>query len=309
VTITQVLYALTVEQHLNFSAASRALFVSQPALSLQIKALESELGCKLFERSTHGVTLTASGRAFCEAARPLAAAWAEFKSRISGATAARVLRIGLGARVYSNRLFRKIVAFLDNHPEIEVSFVTEAGHDFLSDLREGTLDLALDRLPPPSLLDDAEQFASWTLIEEPQCILLPRSDPRARKNEFRFSELEDYAIITSLENTIEDRTLRYLCRKHGFALSRLYRSDSMKTNMDLLRSGKGVIIGPKSFAGYFGVAAVPLSPSTTASLDFICLKKNANLPKVSTLRRYLQKLCAGRCPQKGSRRPQNRQSA
>lgn len=294
VTITQILYALAVEQHLNFSAASRALFVSQPALSLQIKALESELGCRLFERTTRGVTLTASGRAFCEAARPLAVAWADFKSRISGTTVARVLRIGLGARVYSNRLFRKIVAFLDNHPEIEVSFVTEAGRDFLSDLREGALDLALDRLPPPSLLDGAEQFASWTLIEEPQCILLPRSDPRAQKNEFRFSELEDCAIITSLENTIEDRTLRYLCRKHGFTLNRLYRSDSMKTNMDLLRSGKGVIIGPKSFASYFGVAAVPLSPSTTASLDFICLEKNTDLPEVSTLRRYLQKLCAGR---------------
>ncbi|MBO5491852.1 MAG: hypothetical protein J5974_00825, partial [Pyramidobacter sp.] len=70
--------------------------------------------------------------------------------------------------------------------------------------------------------------------------------------------------------------------------------DSMKTNMDLLRSGKGVIIGPQSFADYFGVAAVPLEPAVSASLDFICLDKNAARPEIATLRRYLQKLCARR---------------
>ena len=93
---------------------------------------------------------------------------------------------------------------------------------------------------------------------------------------------------------MEDRTLRWLCREYGVSPGRLYRSDSMKTNMDLLRSGKGVIIGPKSFAAYFGAAAVPLTPPVTAALDFICLRKNADRREIATLRSYLQKLCAGR---------------
>ena len=292
-TLTQVLYALAVEERLNFSAAAKALFVSQPALSLQIKSLETELGYQLFERTTHGVAVTKRGHEFCEAARPLSAAWTEFQRRVRDG-ASRTLRIGLGARVYSNRLFRKIVRFLDKHPELDVTFVTEAGHDFFADLRSGSLDLALDRLPPPSLLDNADDFASWTLIDEPQCILLPIDDPRAAQKEFRFDELHGCTVITGLENTMEDRTLKFLCRQHGLALNRLYRSDSMKTNMDLLRSGKGVIIGPQSFADYFGVAAVPLEPAVSASLDFICLNKNAARPEIATLRRYLQKLCAGR---------------
>ena len=298
-TLTQVLYALAVEEHLNFSAAARSLFVSQPALSLQIKTLETELGCMLFERTTHGVAVTKRGREFCEAARPLAHAWDEFQTAVRGGAKRRVLRIGLGARVYSNGLFRKIVRFLDKHPEVEVSFVTEAGHDFFADLKEGSLDLALDRLPPPELLEKPDDFASWPLIEEPQCILMRRDDPRAQKGEIRFDELNGCALVTGLENTMEDRTLRYLCQTYGFTPKRLYRSDSMKTNMDLLRSGKGVIIGPQSFAAYFDVAAVPLAPHVTASLDFICLRKNAELPEIATLRRYLQKLCAGRCGTSG----------
>ena len=294
-TLTQVLYALAVEEHLNFSAAARSLFVSQPALSLQIKTLETELGCRLFERTTHGVAVTKRGREFCEAARPLAHAWDEFQTAVRGGAKRRVLRIGLGARVYSNGLFRKIVRFLDKHPEVEVSFVTEAGHDFFADLKEGSLDLALDRLPPPELLEKPDDFASWPLIEEPQCILMRRDDPRAQKGEIRFDELNGCALVTGLENTMEDRTLRVLCRKYGFTPKRLYRSDSMKTNMDLLRSGKGVIIGPQSFAAYFDVAAVPLAPHVSASLDFICLRKNAERHEIATLRRYLQTLCAGRC--------------
>jgi len=291
VTVAQVLYALAVERNLNFSAAAKELFLSQPALSLQIKSLEAELGYKLFERTTHGVAVTEQGKSFCEAARPLAAAWAEFLGRVTG-DVSRSLRIGLGARVYSNRLFRKIVLFLDKHPELDVSFVTEAGHDFCADLRSGALDLALDRLPPPSLLENADDFSSWPLIEEPQCILLPPGDPRATRSEFRFDELRGCTVITGLENSMEDRTLKYLCRQHGVALNRLYRSDSMKTNIDLLQSGKGVIIGPRSFGEYYGVAAVPLAPAVNASLDFICLKKNAARPELATLRRYLQKLCA-----------------
>ena len=83
-TLTQVLYALAVEERLNFSAAAKALFVSQPALSLQIKSLETELGYQLFERTTHGVAVTKRGHEFCEAARPLSAAWTEFQGRVSG---------------------------------------------------------------------------------------------------------------------------------------------------------------------------------------------------------------------------------
>ena len=83
-TMTQVLYALAVEKHLNFSAAAKSLFVSQPALSLQIKTLETELGCRLFERTTHGVAVTKRGREFCEAARPLSRAWDEFQTAVRG---------------------------------------------------------------------------------------------------------------------------------------------------------------------------------------------------------------------------------
>ena len=71
-TLTQVLYALAVARYLNFSRAADSLFVSQPALSLQIKNLEKELGYDLFVRTPHGILLTELGEQFCRDARAVA---------------------------------------------------------------------------------------------------------------------------------------------------------------------------------------------------------------------------------------------
>lgn len=292
----QILYALAVEKYRNFSKAAASQFVSQPALSQQIKQLERELGYSLFVRSTHGVEITQEGRAFCANARPLRESWMHFQEELNKASGKerRRLRIGMGSRIYSNHLFDPVVHFFDDHSELEVTFVTEAGHDFLTDLEEGRLDLALDRLPPAPLLGGRKALYTESLIWERQCVLVAKDDPRAALSELRFSELRGCAVITGLEGSMEDRALRYDCQQSGMVFDRVYRSDGIETNMNLLRGGKGVLIGPASFAEYYGVVAVPLSPETMTSLDFICLQKNAAIPEIAALRRYLVKLCAER---------------
>ena len=60
-TFNQIRYFLEVARCLNFSTASRRLFMTQPALGRQITALEAELNMQLFRRSTHGLHLTPAG--------------------------------------------------------------------------------------------------------------------------------------------------------------------------------------------------------------------------------------------------------
>ena len=167
-TLTQVLYALAVARYLNFSRAADSLFVSQPALSLQIKNLEKELGYDLFARTPHGILLTELGEEFCRDAQAVADQWEAFQNKVlsEDQDRCRRLRIGLGARVYSNRLFEEIAHFFDVHPDIEVTFITEAGQDFFAPMREGKLDVAIDRLPPVQLIPDRGGFVSWPLIRE-----------------------------------------------------------------------------------------------------------------------------------------------
>ena len=66
--ILQVKYVLEIAKYQNISRAADALYVSQPALSLQIKKLEEELGFALFVRTPHGVRLSQNGEIFREKA-------------------------------------------------------------------------------------------------------------------------------------------------------------------------------------------------------------------------------------------------
>ena len=137
-TTTQALYVLEVAAARSVSGAARRLYVSQSAISQQIQRLEQELGCALFTRTVYGLALTTAGESFCRQARPVIDAWQKLCEDLHAdhLHAKKQLRIGLGSRVYSNSLFPDLVRFFDDRPEIEVSFRTEAGMDFLTALRQ-----------------------------------------------------------------------------------------------------------------------------------------------------------------------------
>ncbi len=292
--ITQIQYALTVARYKNFSKAAESLFLSQPALSLQIKKLEQELGFALFQRKAQGVMITKEGEKFFQDALSVETAWNQMLQNASvlrGETR-RHLRIAISTRVYSNGLFDDILDFFDNHPEIEPTFVTEAGGDFFNGLRNSSVDIALDRLPPEQLLPDSASFFSCELFSEQQCILMSPNSKFANLETLHFSKIAGTSYITGLENSMEDRSLKEFCKEFRITLGKIYRSDGITTVMDLIRNGKGVTLGPKSFAEHYRVHAVPVEPLTFVSLNFICRKDRANAPEITLFKNHLIKACS-----------------
>lgn len=294
--ITQVRYVLAVAKYGNFSRAAESLFLTQPALSLQIKRLEAELGLSLLRRTPKGVFLTEDGQVFCAQGQQVMDAWEALGQRMAERKArpAGRLRIGVGPRVYANDLFEPMVRFLDEHPELSVTFVTDLSDNIMADLAEGRLELALDRLPPADLIPDPERFAAWDLVRERQCILLSPDDPRSQSSELPFEALQGSTIVTGSEGSMEEQIILQDCRNYGITLMQSYRSDNVSTIMRLVRSGKGLVMGPASFASYFGVAAVPVLPETYISLSFICLKREARDSRLTLLRKFLLDYCAQR---------------
>ena len=287
-TIQQVLYVLEIASRSSVSQAAQKLYLSQSALSQQLRRLEEELGYPLFSRTANGLQLTAEGNRFCDQARPVAEKWYEFCKAVQKQPSAEPLRLrlGIGSRVYSNNLFPKIAEYFKSRPEIEVTFVTEAGRDMVDALRKGELDLALDRLPSEEQAEDSELF-SIPLIKERQCVLLSPDDPRGGYNSLAFRDLQGCTMISGLEDSAEDRTMKNALRKYHISVKRVYRTDGIDTSMQLVRDGMGIAMGPASFADYFRIKAVPLEPETWISLHFICLKASLNQPVVRRFRDYL----------------------
>lgn len=291
--ITQIRYVLAIAEQGSMSRAAESLFLSQPALSLQIKKLEDELGFPLFFRTAQGVTLTDEGKVFCASAREVADKWHALEETAEklGRRHRERLCLRLGPRVFTNRLFPDIVAFFDSHPELEPTFIVVDDGNFLEDLAAGSVDVALTYLPPAELIPDGRRFYHCPLIREPQCILTGDGDPLAEQSCATFDQLRSRTLITTPENSVESQVTLWTLQQHGVTPNRLYRLDVTDTVMDLARAGKGVVLGPRSAGEYYGLRAVPLDPPMEESLSFICLRESQNRPALRQLRRYLQDIC------------------
>ncbi len=289
-TITQVMYVLEVARCQNVSRAAERLFVSQPALSVQIRKLEEELGCELLRREHQGVSLTAAGKAFCAAAGPVETAWKSLQeeTRFIKDAVCRQVRIGVGPRAFSNGLVDVIISFFDQHPETEVSFITDIGEDTLNALDARRMDLAIDRLPPAPLLHHRERFSLFELLTERQCILMSLEDPRSAWEEISFQSLQGGTVVSGPVGSPDDLVMQESCRNYNVWPSRVYRADNLDAVMSLIQRGKGVALGPRSFAKHYKVAAVPVAPPTDIGLFLICLRQNQKNSLVVQLNQYLQ---------------------
>lgn len=113
----------TVAQHLSFRKAAERLFLSQPAVTLQIKALEDDLGVRLFDRSGNRVALTPEGSALLRYAKKIATLVSEAEQELATGVGrlAGKLDIGVSTTIAQYLLPRLIGAFCAEHPHVRLS--------------------------------------------------------------------------------------------------------------------------------------------------------------------------------------------
>lgn len=126
----------------HLTRAAERLHVSQPALSGQIKALESRLDLRLFERTPNGMVLTAAGRQLLPRAQQVLAAADQLRhaaTRLTGDVAG-TLRVGTVSDPESIRLGRVLAAAMRVHPRLELVLTHLVSGEALEGVREGRLD-------------------------------------------------------------------------------------------------------------------------------------------------------------------------
>lgn len=127
----------------SITRASERLYLSQPAVSAHIKALEDELGIALFARTARGMLLTADGERLLAKAEQTISAHRELldeATRIKGQVSGR-LRLGVSNNSSSSAIGKLISGLADRHPEVEpVLAHYTSPQDIIDGLRAGTLD-------------------------------------------------------------------------------------------------------------------------------------------------------------------------
>jgi DNA-binding transcriptional LysR family regulator len=135
-------YFVAIAEEQSFTRASERLWIAQPGLSTQIRRLESELGVKLFERHTRGVTLTEAGTVFLERARAALAATdrAAAVGRDLQAGVIGNVRLGIATPASSSRAAELLRRFSRERPGVELTVIEAHGGTLWRDLRDGRLD-------------------------------------------------------------------------------------------------------------------------------------------------------------------------
>jgi len=236
-------YFAAVAETCHFGRAAERLQVAQPALSLKVRQLESELGVTLFDRSTRHVSLTSAGEFLKSEIDHLFGRLDEaiVGARRLAAGQAGLLRIGMtGTTAFSHlpRIARTVKRALpDVALGIHADLLTPAQCERL---REGTLELGI--LRPPVLGRD---LVTAPFLAEPLVLALPAEHRLAGAAGVSLADLRDESWVgySSPYSALNERVTR-LCAGAGYAPRREHEAAGGSVLLALVAAGLGVAIVP-----------------------------------------------------------------
>lgn len=192
--LRQLRYFVAVAEELNFTKAAARVFLSQPALSHQIRQLEEELSVKLFARTSRHVELTEPGRDLLDLAKGTLETLESGIAQLRRKAGVEGCLLRLGFTEYANYgLVPQIVQrFIAQHPGIRVEQIEGSTLEQITALREGHLDVGffLATASDPEL-------DTRLLWREPFMLALPESHPLAALEVVPFKALGGQRLIVN----------------------------------------------------------------------------------------------------------------
>lgn len=238
-------YFLAVAEEGHFGRAAKRLHIVQSALSMQIRALEEELGGPLFVRTSRRVELTEAGTLFCaEAQRTLAQA-AHAQQTVQRAMRGEMgtVRIGFaGNAVFSGRLMAAVRAFKAAYPQAEVVLRELAPQQQVDAIQAGELDVGYAPSHGGQIIDESlcfERIGTWPLL-----VAMPDSHPLVDAKPLQVSMLGDASLIVYAAHGADENMLRGLRQALGRE-PKVHRTGSTLSLLALVAAGLGVALVPE----------------------------------------------------------------
>jgi len=253
--LRQIRSFLSVAETLHFGRTAELIHLSQPALSLQIRALEAEVGVRLLERNRRKTTLTPAGRAFRDAAIAGVAQLdrATRNARLAADGKLGLLRIGFISTAGSELLPDTIRAFRELNPEVEFSLRNILTAEQIQMLEAGALDIGFLRLP----IGGHTQLEVATIHREPFVLVVPASHPLGARKKVRLSEVagQDFVMYDRKHAPGFHDQVFGMLRNAGIVPNVCQTAGEMPTLIALVAAGIGISILPTSAVKH-NIAAV-----------------------------------------------------
>jgi DNA-binding transcriptional LysR family regulator len=244
--LRQIRSFLSIAQTLHFGRTADLIHLSQPALSLQIRALEDEVGVKLLERDRRKTTLTAAGVAFRDDATAalLRIEQAVRSARMAADGKLGLLRIGFISTAGNEIVPGIIRGFRESNHQVEFSLRNILTIDQIQMLDTGSLDIGFLRLP----IGEHPELEVVAIHREPFVVVVPRFHKLAKRRKVRLSELagENFVMYERAYAPGFHDLLSGMLRNAGVVPNISQTAGQMPTLISLVDAGMGISILPAS---------------------------------------------------------------
>lgn len=290
-TLVQLRHLISLAQTGSFSQSAAALFLTQPALSRSIRALEAELGQPLFDRLGRVSELTPFGQQAVERARELVLAADDLRDagRLAGEGFDGVLRIGMGSGPGAMLMTPLLLQVAQERPRLRVEIARAGTERLVQALRERALDaLVVDARSLRPAPDLSTQFVH----EMRGTFMVRRGHPLSkRRSALRFDELLPYPVASTPLSDEVARLLveRYGPRAHPDQLVTL-RCEEIASLVDVARRSDAVLLAIRAAAP--DLVELKLQPPlvATARFSLVTLRRRTVPPALAVVRELMSRL-------------------
>jgi DNA-binding transcriptional LysR family regulator len=300
----QLEYFLTIADEGGFNRAAKRLHVAQPALSVQIRTLEEEIGAQLFERDKRHVFLTQAGKQFQQHARAILsrANTAKIEARCAEAGELGTLDVGYSASaMFSRGLPASIRRFNRQYPYVMLTLHGIPSREQLHKIMERTLDLGILRKPDIKV-PNGVLISEWH--RTPLIVAIQEDHPLARRASLSLSQLknEPFIIYPREAGTGIYWQFTDLCANAGFRPRVAREVLESPAIIGLVAAGVGVAVVPAGIQciHFEGVKYRPLTDSGAFSILYIARRTGDRNRHLATFCEMLSTTPQPRRPRKFS---------
>lgn len=238
----QLVAFLRVAETASFSRAAGALGISQPSLSRTIKAIESAIGARVFNRDTRNVELTSVGAELRLIATRMVKEYEGALSELTQFVEGQRGQITVAAlpSIAAVLLPRALVCFRETNPGIDVAIRDSLSQPVLTSVLEGTADFGLTVRPAPSA-----RLTYKPLVEDEFCLICRSDDPLADSEGAAWSVFVKHPFIAmSAASSVRTMTDAAFLQA-GLAVRQLYECAHLATAGGLVAAGLGITALPR----------------------------------------------------------------
>jgi LysR family transcriptional regulator, hydrogen peroxide-inducible genes activator len=241
ITLRQLRYLTALARHRHFGRAAEDCAVTQPALSMQVRELEREIGTALVERRPGEVALTETGREVAERAEHILAAtrdlvdFARHRDLLSGR-----LQLGIIPTLAPYLLPRVLPRLQAAYPRLRLEVRETQTKMLLEELSRGELDCVMLALPA-----DGADVETLALFDDPFLLALPAGDPMPARERVGVKDVDLHRLILLEEgHCLRDQALAFCATPRQDAPAGL-GATSLATVMQMVANGYGVTLVPE----------------------------------------------------------------